>query len=354
MLLAVAAGLLMLSLVPVSAQSQLPPCPTDRNARWDMCVGDFTDPDDGERYVGEWRNNQRNGQGASIFPGGNGFVGQYRDDRLYQGAFTWANGDRYVGEFSNDQRNGQGTFTWANGDRYVGEFSNDQLNGHGDHRLSNGGRYFGGFRGGAYHGVGRYMHPDGEFYFGEWQNGQANGQGLLVSASGRLLRNGIWRNDEFIRANTLPPPALVAQGSQASTPAPPAAQATSGTRVRLVREAGTFKVPVRINGVLELQFTVDTGASDVTIPADVVRTLVRTGTISESDFIGEQTYRLADGSTIRSATFRIRQLQVGERTVTNVLGSVANVDGSLLLGQSFLRRFQRVSFDYGQGVLVLE
>ena len=55
-----------------------------------------------------------------------------------------------------------------------------------------------------------------------------------------------------------------------------------------------------------------------------------------------------------SVTFRIRQLQVGDRTVTNVLGSVAKMDGSLLLGQSFLSRFKRVSFDYGQGVLVLE
>jgi clan AA aspartic protease (TIGR02281 family) len=122
----------------------------------------------------------------------------------------------------------------------------------------------------------------------------------------------------------------------------------------MIREAGTFKIPVRINGVLELQFTVDSGASDVTIPVDVVTTLIRTGTIRDTDFVGEQTYRLADGSTIRSRTFRLRQLQVGDRTITNVLGSVASVDGSLLLGQSFLSRFQRVSFDYGQGVLVLE
>ena len=122
----------------------------------------------------------------------------------------------------------------------------------------------------------------------------------------------------------------------------------------MIREAGTFKIPVRINGVLELQFTVDSGTSDVTIPVDVVTTLIRTGTIRDTDFVGEQTYRLADGSTIRSRTFRLRQLQVGDRTITNVLGSVASVNGSLLLGQSFLSRFQRVSFDYGQGVLVLE
>ena len=52
---AVAAGLLVLFVLPASAQSQLPPCPTNHSAPWDMCVGAFTDPDDGERYVGEWR-----------------------------------------------------------------------------------------------------------------------------------------------------------------------------------------------------------------------------------------------------------------------------------------------------------
>jgi len=54
---------------------------------------------------------------------------------------------------------------------------------------------------------------------------------------------------------------------------------------------------------------VDGGASEVTIPADVVMTLIRTGTIRASDFIGEQTYRFADGSTVKSRTFRIREHQ---------------------------------------------
>ena len=109
-----------------------------------------------------------------------------------------------------------------------------------------------------------------------------------------------------------------------------------------------------INGALTLGFTVDSGASDVSIPEDVATTLIRTGTISESDFLGEQTYRLADGSKVKSQTFRIRQLTVGNRTVNNVMGSVAGVKGSLLLGQSFLSRFSSVKFDYGRNVLVLE
>jgi hypothetical protein len=36
------------------------------------------------------------------------------------------------------------------------------------------------------------------------------------------------------------------------------------------------------------------------------------------------------------------------------MASVANVNGSLLLGQSFLSRFKSVKFDYAQGMLVLE
>ena len=135
---------------------------------------------------------------------------------------------------------------------------------------------------------------------------------------------------------------------------PTSAPTAPGSNVRLIKEGGTFKVPVRINGVLELHFTVDSGASDVSVPADVALTLMRTGTLQPDDFIGEQTYRLADGSTVKSKTFRIRQLQVGNRTVSNVLGSISNLDGSLLLGQSFLSRFKRWSIDNSQGVLVLE
>ena len=112
-------------------------------------------------------------------------------------------------------------------------------------------------------------------------------------------------------------------------------------------------VPVSINGALTLNFMVDSGAADVSIPADVVMTLKRTGTIQEGDFLGEKTYQLADGSTMPSKTFRIRLLKVGDREIENVVGSVAGVNGSLLLGQSFLMRFSSWSIDNKRQVLVL-
>ena len=135
----------------------------------------------------------------------------------------------------------------------------------------------------------------------------------------------------------------------------PASASQAGlTAIPLVKVGGAFTVPVIINGIIPLNFVVDSGASDVSIPADVVLTLMRTGTITQSDFMGDQTYRLADGTTVKSKTFRIRQIKVGDRIIQNVRGSIADVNGSLLLGQSFLSRFDRISFDYGRQVLLLE
>jgi predicted aspartyl protease len=45
----------------------------------------------------------------------------------------------------------------------------------------------------------------------------------------------------------------------------------------LRKEGGTFVVPVLINGAITLDFTVDSGAADVSVPADVFSTLQRTG-----------------------------------------------------------------------------
>jgi predicted aspartyl protease len=83
-------------------------------------------------------------------------------------------------------------------------------------------------------------------------------------------------------------------------------------------------------------------------------TLMRTGTIKESDFLGQKTYMLADGSKVPSQTFRIRSLKVGDRVLANVDASAAPVEGSLLLGQSFLNRFKSWSVDNSKHSLVLE
>ena len=128
---------------------------------------------------------------------------------------------------------------------------------------------------------------------------------------------------------------------------------SGGTVVPMVPEGGTFVVPVRINDQITLKFVIDSGASDVSVPADVVMTLLRTGTITDADFLGTQKYRMADGSTVPSQQFVIRSLKVGDRTLNDVTGSIAPVQGGLLLGQSFLRHFKSWSIDNQREALIL-
>jgi uncharacterized protein len=104
-------------------------------------------------------------------------------------------------------------------------------------------------------------------------------------------------------------------------------------RVALQLRGGTFVVPVTINDRINLDFTVDSGASTVAIPADVFGTLIRAGTIGDADFIGKKTFTLADGSEQTQQTFRIRSLKVGDRILHDVEASVAPVAGELRPGR---------------------
>jgi len=123
--------------------------------------------------------------------------------------------------------------------------------------------------------------------------------------------------------------------------------------IPLVREHGTLQVPVVINGKVSLNFTVDSGASDVSIPANVFHTLISAGTVSPQDFLDKRIYRLADGSTQYAQRFRIRSLQVGNLQLRDVMASVVPSAGSLLLGQSFLSRLKSWSIDNERQTLLI-
>ena len=123
--------------------------------------------------------------------------------------------------------------------------------------------------------------------------------------------------------------------------------------IPLKSEGGTFLVPVVINDQITLKFTLDSGATDVSIPADVFSTLVRTGTIQKSDYLDTRVYELADGTTSRSQRFRIRSLRVGGVELRDVAASVSPAAGSLLLGESFLTRLGTWTIDNRRHLLVI-
>jgi clan AA aspartic protease (TIGR02281 family) len=134
---------------------------------------------------------------------------------------------------------------------------------------------------------------------------------------------------------------------------PASIKSSADLEVNLRQDGGTFLVPVKINGKLSIDFLLDTGASDVQIPADVLMTLYRTGTVSDTDFLGTQTYTLADGSTVPSPRFKLQTLEVGGRAVHDVVASVGSVKSTPLLGQSFLSKLGSWTLDNERHVLVL-
>jgi hypothetical protein len=85
----------------------------------------------------------------------------------------------------------------------------------------------------------------------------------------------------------------------------------------------------------------------------VFSVLTRKGTVSAQDFLDKRIYKLADGSGELSQRFRIRSLRVGKLEVRDVVASVGNSEGLLLLGQSFLSRLKSWSIDNERQTLLI-
>ncbi len=121
------------------------------------------------------------------------------------------------------------------------------------------------------------------------------------------------------------------------------------------KEGGTYEIPVTINGVLKINFIFDSGASDVSISPDVAMTLIKTGTVTNKDFVGEQTYVFADGSKASSRVFIIKQMEIGNHVITNIRASISNsINAPMLLGQSVLEKFGKITIDNVNQTLIIQ
>jgi clan AA aspartic protease (TIGR02281 family) len=119
-------------------------------------------------------------------------------------------------------------------------------------------------------------------------------------------------------------------------------------------QGGTYDIPVQINGVLKINFILDSGASDVSISADVALTLLKTGTVSDNDFIGTQEYKFANGSVATSKVFLLNEIKIGGFIIKKVRASISNsIDAPMLLGQSVLQRLGKFTIDNSNHTLII-
>ncbi len=301
----------------------------------------------GDSYVGQMAGAVREGQGTYTWSDGRRYVGAFRaglEDG--QGVYTYPNGEKYEGQFQANRRAGQGTYRWPDGRQYVGEFRDDRQNGRGTYTWPDGKKYVGEFRNGVASGQGSFTWPDGRRYVWQLSDDQPNGQGTLTFADGRQ-QSGLFRNGDYVGGSggIVQVAAASSGGGAAGTP--------NGGEVQLQRRGGTYIVPVQINDQQAVDFHIDSGAADVSVPAYLFEQMKSSGSLRADDLLGSETYVMANGASVRAQTFRIRTLKVGPVVVRDVRASVSQYAGPPLLGMSVLGRFNSWSVDNGRGVLIL-
>jgi clan AA aspartic protease (TIGR02281 family) len=126
------------------------------------------------------------------------------------------------------------------------------------------------------------------------------------------------------------------------------------TRIKLLKKGNIYTVPVKINQSITLDFVVDSGASDVMISDDIFSALVKSNLITKADILGYEYYKIADGSTTKNLSIILHKLQIGDVVVNNIKASVGSSEAPLLLGQSFLQKFNIFSIDNKSGYLIID
>ena len=120
------------------------------------------------------------------------------------------------------------------------------------------------------------------------------------------------------------------------------------------RENGVYKVPVTVNGV-PMRFILDTGASLISMSTAEAERMYKSGAITKDDIIGRSRFQDATGDISPGAVVRLKSVQIGDRVLENVSANIVSGSSApLLLGQSALSKFGKISVDYRRNVVTFD
>jgi len=151
----------------------------------------------GHKYVGEFEEGKRHGQGMIYMPGGRTFEGQFRQNAPIKGTYTHPNGQVYTGTWEFYERNGQGILKYPDGRIYEGEFKGGLRNGKGVMIWPDGRRYEGEFVRGKRTGKGIMTYPDGHVYTGDFKDSERSGPEAMTNPNGER-QEGQFFNGEYL------------------------------------------------------------------------------------------------------------------------------------------------------------
>ena len=123
------------------------------------------------------------------------------------------------------------------------------------------------------------------------------------------------------------------------------------TKVSMRKEGGVYLVPITVNG-LNLDFIFDTGASNISLSSAEAMVMYRQGKITQDDIVGQQQFHDATGGVSVGTIVLLRTVQIGDIILENVEASIVdNIQAPLLLGQTALAKFGKVTIDYNHNTI---
>ena len=136
------------------------------------------------------------------------------------------------------------------------------------------------------------------------------------------------------------------------TPPPPSSVSNGETTVvQMTKEGGFIRYQFALM-VLKWTSFLTLGASTISISNLEATYLMKQGKITKEDVTGSSEFVDALGNVSEGTILNLREVSIGGRSVYNVRASVVdNNSAPLLLGQSFLEQFGRISIDYKEGTL---
>ncbi len=150
-------------------------------------------------YYGEVKNGKRHGIGALYFDNGERFEGNWINDEICgSGIYFWPNGSYFSGYWDSSRRNGYGIEVKPNGTYsihyFVDEKSVIRVVANRSRLNYANGYYIGQVLNGKAHGMGTYYWNDGSKFEGNWVNGVIHGNGLLTYSNNQGVYVGYWDN----------------------------------------------------------------------------------------------------------------------------------------------------------------
>ncbi len=131
-------------------------------------------------------------------------------------------------------------------------------------------------------------------------------------------------------------------------------RSNSRNTIKMEKQNGVYMIPVDINGV-PMHFIFDTGASLISISATEAIFLYKQGKLTSEDILGTSNFIDANGDVSEGTIIVLKEVRIGNKLLTNVQASVVNnMEAPILMGQSALEKFGKISIDYEKNEITFE